>query len=105
MSNTTGIKDPSEYNGGELNFSSPDNVTVGSSTTAVVAANNNRKYLTITNISDESIFIAWSEDAEQNKGEMLTANGGTRTWFNPPTNALNAICASGSKLLAIQEAS
>ena len=105
MSNTTGIKDPAEYNGGELNFSAPQNVTVGSSTTAVVAANNNRKYLAITNISDESIFIAWGNDAEQNKGEMLSANGGTRNWVNPPTNPLNAICASGSKILSFQEAS
>lgn len=77
-------------------------VTVGSTSTAVVAANANRVKITIINDSDEAIYLAYGKAAVSNKGIRLNANGGNiteETW----TGAINAICASGSKVATYVE--
>jgi len=83
-----------------------DGVTVGNTTTEVVAANTARKLLSLVNDSDEAIYIAIGTPAVMNKGARLNANGGT---YNVPESilirgAVNAICSSGSKNLTVLEA-
>lgn len=81
------------------------NVSVGSSTTLVLAANGTRRIANFVNDSDEDIYLALGEDAELNKGIRLNAGGGnyeinaTNMW----RGAVNAICASGSKNLSVSE--
>lgn len=105
MSNTEGQKPPSHYQGGSITFNAPGATTIGSSSTAGVAANPNRKYLAVCNDSDETMYLSFTEDAEMNKGIRLNANGGTLEWIGPGIfqEVLNAICASGSKTLTYQE--
>jgi len=105
--NSSGHKAPQDYNGANITFAAPAAVTVANTTTAAVAENSNRKYLSVTNDSDEVMYLAFGNNAEMNKGLRLNANGGTLEWIGPNifTGALNAICASGSKTLIYQEGS
>ena len=79
-----------------------DNVTVGATDTAVLSANNDRKAFILTNDSDEEIYLAYGVAAEMNKGIRLNAKGGV-VREELYKGAVNAICASGSKNLAIVE--
>jgi predicted sugar kinase len=80
------------------------NVSVGSSTTVVLAAGVKRERVVLTNDSDEKIYIAVGAAAESAKGIPLAANGGA-VILTPSGGcklAINAICASGGKTLAYQ---
>jgi hypothetical protein len=88
--------------------------TVGSTSTALAAANRARKHLTITNLSDEKVFLSEGAAAEANKGICLApvdasgnpvAAGRYATGENGLLflGAVNGICASGSKSVAIKE--
>lgn len=82
-----------------------DGISINSSSTSVLVANGNRKTANLVNDSDEEIYLALGEDAELNKGIRLNAGGGnfeigsTNMW----KGAVNAICASGSKVLCVSE--
>ena len=82
-------------------------VTVGSSTTAVLTENPNRSYALFINDSDETIYLNIGGSAVANDGIRLNANGGayemSRANGNLDTQAVNAICASGSKNLLVVE--
>lgn len=81
-------------------------VTVGSSSTTVLAATTNREYVAIVNDSDESIYLNISGlPAEMNKGIRLNANGGAweATWPRIPFGDITAICLSGGKNLCVTE--
>ena len=84
---------------------SPANVTVGATSTSVIAANQDRTYLILTNDSNEVIYLGLDNAAESNKGIRLAASGGSVTFAGETLfkGAVNAICASGSKVLSIQE--
>jgi len=82
-------------------------VSVGATTTVALAENANRKYLTLVNDSDEVIYYAFGAAAVLNSGGRLNAAGGViemKITDNVMyTGAINAICASGSKVLGIIE--
>lgn len=80
-------------------------VTVGSSTTVALAAQAGRVTATFTNDSDEVIYLALGVSAVMNRGIRLNANGGSYeiNLSNPWAGAVNAICASGSKNLCVQQ--
>lgn len=89
-----------------LTYSAPANKSVGSSTTEILVASTSRKYLCIVNDSDEIIYLAFGASAVLNKGIRLNAAGGVCEIFgiNICQQAVNGICASGSKNVTIQEA-
>lgn len=80
-------------------------VTVGNTTTVVLAANADRKSATMVNASDEVIYLQLGAAAVSGEGIYLSASGGS---FNIDKNnlftgAINGICASGSKTLVVTE--
>jgi|TARA_R110000744_G_scaffold228_2_gene867 hypothetical protein len=105
MSSTNGQKPPAFYQGGSITFNTPASTTIAATTTAAIPANINRKYLTVTNDSDEVMYLAWGNAAVMNKGIRLNAAGGSESFIGPSIfqAALNAICASGTKVLIYQE--
>ena len=89
-----------------VDYSSPANATVGSTTTELVAANPARKYLAIINASDEEVYLAVGANAVMNKGIYLAKTGGSfeMVMTNRSPEAVNGICTSGSKNVTVQEA-
>ena len=55
----------------------------------------------LTNDSDEAIYLGFGTAAVMNTGVRLNASGGALVLDNAlmTTQAINAICASGSKVL------
>lgn len=77
-------------------------VTVAATTTEVLEADDARVFARITNDSDEVVYLALGEDAVMNQGIRLAVNG----YFeinatNLYTGVIDAICASGSKVLSV----
>jgi len=52
------------------------NVSIGTSSTQVLAANSNRKLLILVNDSDEPIYVSLGATATLNNGIRLNASGG-----------------------------
>ena len=89
------------------------NVTVGSTSTALVAANRKRMFLQIINRSDERVDVV--ENATAVAGEGIPLNPvdsdsniqGAYEWSQGTGNltqqAVNGICASGSKTVTVRE--
>ena len=82
-----------------------DGVEVDDSSTLIIAANPKRKYAAIVNDSDEEIYLGLGEAAVMNAGIRLNANGGSYEITNDNIfkGVINAICASGGKILTIVE--
>lgn len=82
-------------------------VSVGSSSTAIVSANSERKYLLLINDSDETIYVKLGAAAVANEGIRLAASGGSLELSvangNLYAGAINGICASGGKTLLVTE--
>ena len=82
-------------------------VTIGATTTAVLAADtaNTRSYVLLVNDSDEAIYIKCGAAAVMNDGIRINASGGSYEMSAAKGNlvhvAINAICASGSKKLLV----
>jgi len=78
-------------------------VSVGSSSTTVLASNANRKQAILVNDSDEEMYLKYGSTAVANSGLRLNAYGGTvvETVY---TGVIDAICASGSKVITVLEA-
>lgn len=83
----------------------PTKVTIGATSTTVLAANTNRNFVDIVNDSDETIYVALASAAVMNEGIPLIAHGGSFeiNATNMFTGAIYAICSSGSKNLAVTE--
>ena len=81
--------------------------TVGSTTTEVLAADptEKREYCSFANNSDETIWLGFGKPAVIGKGVPLRSFTGSYEMYgeNRFTGAVNAICASGGKNLAITE--
>jgi hypothetical protein len=80
-------------------------VVVGTTSTLVIAANPNRKFLILVNDSDESIYVTLGSPAVLQEGIMVGSFGGA---LNIDTAMLyrgevTAICESGGKRLTICE--
>ena len=81
-----------------------DKVSVLATSTSVKGVNRNRKFLILTNDSDETIYVALGSTAVMNKGIRLSSAGvGKITIGEEYTGAVSAICTSGSKNLCICE--
>ena len=78
-------------------------VTVGATSTAVLATDLIKHFAVFTNDSDEVIYLGLGAAAVSNTGIRLTASGGQYiiNGTNLFTGAVNAICASGSKVLCV----
>lgn len=90
-----------------LDYASPVTVTVSqNNTTEVSAANDDRKYLRILNMSDTAIYLAVGADAVSGSGIYLAASGGlfVMNVDNLSNEAVNAICSGSGKKLIVQEA-
>ena len=90
-----------------LQSGTPENITVGNTTTEVLSATEtaNLEEIVLVNDSDEVIYVTYGASAEMNKGIRLNANGGAKEWAGnsvPSNVAINAICSSGSKTLCVQ---
>jgi hypothetical protein len=79
--------------------------TVGNATTAVAAANADRKWLLLVNDSDETIYVKIGAAAVMNQGIRINASGGSLelTGGSINTGAVNGICASGGKKMLVTE--
>jgi len=77
-------------------------ITVGSTSTTVLASNANRKQAIIINDSNENVYLKFGTSATSNSGIRLNANGGTliETVY---TGIITGICASGSKNVTVVE--
>jgi hypothetical protein len=102
-----GYKPAQNYNGGNITFAAPAVTSIAVTTTEAVAFNVDRKYLIITNDSDEVMYLGFDSPAVMNKGFRLNSAGGTIEWIGPHIFpcAINAICASGTKNLTYIEGS
>ena len=82
-------------------------ITVGSTTTPVIASNENRVYLLLVNDSDEVIYLKLGAEAVNREGIRLDPNGASLelspAYGNLCTCAINAISASGNKKLLVTE--
>ena len=78
---------------------------IAAATTVALVAKVNRLHAILTNISDEIIFVAEGIPAVMNQGIPIFPNGGSYeiNKNNLFTGAINAICASGGKILCITE--
>ena len=75
-------------------------VSIGTSSTQVLAANSNRKLLILVNDSDEPIYVSLGATATLNNGIRLNASGGALALDNPIfKGVVNAISDNGSKTL------
>jgi len=93
---------------GDITTCTSNSVTVGATSTALVAANTARKYLCISNTSNELVYIHLGATAVQGKGIMLGIEGEANDRYEITINnlykgAISAICASGSKVVATEE--
>ena len=82
-----------------------DGVSVGATTTQVLAVNTARTFAALVNDSDEIIYLSLSGTAIANKGIRLNVGGGSYeiNMTNLYTGAVFAICASGSKNMTVAE--
>ncbi|GAI18892.1 unnamed protein product [marine sediment metagenome] len=82
-----------------------NNVTVGATPTTVVVENPKRIILALVNDSDEAIYLSLGGQAAMNMGIRLNASGGSLvlSGFTRHRGPVSAICASGTKILCIEE--
>lgn len=86
--------------GSEFENASNFEVTIGSSSTEIKAANASRKILALVNNSDVNIFISLGSAAVMNQGIRLNANGGNIVLASPVyMGAVYGITAAGGKSL------
>jgi hypothetical protein len=80
-------------------------VTVGASNISVLAANANRKFLSLVNDSNNTIYVTFSgTNAALNTGTRLNANGGAILFDRyVPTAAVKAIATAASSNLLVTE--
>tara|TARA_R110002110_G_scaffold115354_4_gene286065 strand:+ start:615 stop:1304 length:690 start_codon:yes stop_codon:yes gene_type:complete len=71
-------------------------VAVGTGSTELIASSATRLSVVIVNDSDEVMYLAVEDAAVMNTGIRLNPNGGSYT-EEMSSDAINAICASGSK--------
>jgi hypothetical protein len=81
--------------------------TAGVATSAMLAANANRKYALIVNDSDTVIYIKIGAAAVLNQGIRINANGGSYEMSNAignlNTGAINGIASAAAKNVIVTE--
>lgn len=90
----------------DLNYSAPTKKAIGESTTVIIAANANRRYLCIVNDSNQPVYLAVGASAVMNSGVRINAEGGVFELVggNMSTQAVNGIATGGDKNVTVQEA-
>ena len=88
--------------GGSATSATSTGVTVGSTSTTILASNTSRKSAVIVNDSDETIYLKLGSGATSNSGIRINANGGSAT-ITKYTGIITGICASGSKVAVVTE--
>lgn len=89
-----------------LTFTRNTGITVGTSSTSILAVNTSRKTATFVNDSDTTIYLFLSDDAPgTGQGIRLNASGGSYeiNVTNLYNGAITAICASSNKNLCVTE--
>lgn len=78
-------------------------VTIGATSTTVLAANEARRYCVLCNDSAEEMYISFGVAAVMNSGIRLNREGGVIeiTGEKPFRGAIYAICASGGMNLSV----
>ena len=78
-------------------------VTVGNTSTQILAATSGRRYAVLTNDSSEDIYISLGATAEMNKGIRLNKRGGVLniSGFRPFKGQINGICSSGGMNICV----
>lgn len=80
------------------------NVSVGTSSSQVLAANTNAKYRAFCNDSANTIYLCFTGTAVVGKGIRLNANGGSVMFDRyVPNGAVNAIATGASSNLTVTE--
>ncbi len=91
-----------------LTYSAPATANAGVASTQLVAANANRRYLSIVNNSDTAIYLGIEVDAVLNSGTRINASGGSKEFIrgvNLTTQVVNGIHGgAGNKNVTVQEA-
>ena len=89
-----------------ITYDAPKNVSVGTGTTVVLAANAARKAVVFSNAGANDIFLAFGEDAVLDKGIRVAKTDGqvTLSKHTISTQAINGIARTGATTLSIQEA-
>lgn len=77
-------------------------VTVGTSSTTIIASNANRKSVIIVNDGDETIYLKYGSAATTASGIRLNASGGSLR-EDLYTGIITGICASGGKNVTVTE--
>jgi len=77
-------------------------ISVGSSSTTLIASNGSRKKLIVVNDSDEDVYVNFSGTAVMNEGIRINKKGGSVT-DDVYTGAVTGICTSGSKNVTVTE--
>lgn len=86
----------------ETDIALSDGVTVGSSSTLILADNPDRISATIVNDSDEVIYLALDTTAVMNSGIRINASGGSAE-ITQYTGQISGICTSGGKNVTVTE--
>jgi|TARA_Y100000310_G_scaffold342905_1_gene448170 hypothetical protein len=86
----------------ESSANSNTKVSVGNTSTTIIALNASRRFVLIVNDSDEDIYLNLSGTAVINEGIRINANGGNY-YEDIYTGIITGICASGSKNVTIVE--
>jgi len=87
----------------DFNSGTSSAVTIGATSTQILAAYEGRKYCVLCNDSAEEIYISLGTAAELNKGIRLNRKGGTMdiNGDKPFRGAIYGICTSGGMNLSI----
>lgn len=73
-------------------------VTIGATSTQIVAANSGRRWLSIVNDSNSDMYISLGEAAVMNKGILLVPSGTIVIEGDAPfKGAIYGICSAGGK--------
>lgn len=76
-------------------------VTVGSTTTAILTGSATRRGIIIVNDSDETIYLGFGASAVMGRGVRINAAGGSVA-VSDYVGTVNGICASGGKDVTVQ---
>jgi len=86
------------------NATTDTDVSVGGSSTTLLAANTNRRYIGVVNTGSSDIRIRFNQAATTGTGIQLKASGGAIVFDRVvPTGALNAISESGTNTVSVTE--
>lgn len=89
----------------EINSSTPFGVEIDNTSSIIIAANDSRKYIAITNNSTEDIYLNLGSTAFLNQGIYLAANGGSYEIYTnqiPYYGAISAICNTTASLSGLE---